>query len=72
LFPRILTLVTARVSKASAACSNVVQATMRGVVASLYRSHGPEGRIASIWPTGAMVLWIAILLGVTLVVNFVS
>ena len=72
LFPRILTHVTARVSKVSAACSNVVQATMRGVVASLYRSHGPEGRIASIWPTGAMVLWIAILLGVTLVVNFVS
>ena len=38
----------------------------------LYHSHGPEGRIARVWPTGAMVLWLAILLGVTLVVNFVS
>ncbi|UYV36146.1 Na(+)/H(+) antiporter subunit D [Rhodobacteraceae bacterium D3-12] len=42
----------------------------------LYRrfqySTGPEGRLAQTWPTGAMVLWIAILLGVTMFVNFVS
>jgi multicomponent Na+:H+ antiporter subunit D len=35
-------------------------------------STGPEGRLAQSWPTGAMVLWIAILLGVTMVVNFLS
>lgn len=42
------------------------------VIAGLYRSHGPEGRMSQVWPTGAMVLWIALLLGVTLIVNFVS
>ena len=35
-------------------------------------STGPEGRLAQSWPTGAMVIWIAILLGVTMMVNFLS
>lgn len=43
-----------------------------GIVAGLYASHGPEGRIARAWPTGSMVLWIAVLLGVTLIVDFLS
>ncbi|NNF25504.1 MAG: hypothetical protein HKN63_11995, partial [Rhodobacteraceae bacterium] len=42
------------------------------VMRGLYRSHGPEGKMAITWPTGSMVLWIAVLLGVTLVVNFAS
>jgi multicomponent Na+:H+ antiporter subunit D len=46
------------------------QATLAAVITRLYDSHGPEGRIAHVWPTGSMVLWIAILLGVTLLVNF--
>jgi multicomponent Na+:H+ antiporter subunit D len=50
----------------------VTDAQVRSVISALYRSHGPEGRIATVWPTGSMVLWIAILLGVTLIVNFVS
>jgi multicomponent Na+:H+ antiporter subunit D len=36
----------------------------------LYKTHGPEGRMARVWPTGAMVLWIAVLLAATLIVNF--
>ncbi len=42
------------------------------IVRRLYASHGPEGRIARAWPTGAMVLSIAVLLGVTLLVEFFS
>lgn len=38
---------------------------------TLHKSHGPEGRMARVWPTGAMVLWIAIILTATLLVNFV-
>lgn len=41
------------------------------LVKTLYRSHGPEGRMARVWPTGAMVLWIAIILTATLLVNFI-
>ena len=41
------------------------------LIKTLHRSHGPEGRMARVWPTGAMVLWIAIILSATLIVNFV-
>ena len=43
-----------------------------GMFHKFQHSTGPEGRLAQTWPTGAMVLWIAILLGVTLVVSFLS
>ncbi len=41
------------------------------LVKTLHNSHGPEGRMARVWPTGAMVLWIAIILSATLIVNFI-
>ena len=42
------------------------------LVKTLHNSHGPEGRMARVWPNGAMVLWIAIILTATLLVNFVK
>jgi multicomponent Na+:H+ antiporter subunit D len=36
--------------------------SVRAVVATLYRHHGPHGKLASTWPTGSMVLWVAVLL----------
>jgi len=35
----------------------------RDAVAALFRHHGPRGLLARTWPTGSMVLWIAVLLG---------
>ncbi|MDU9003948.1 Na(+)/H(+) antiporter subunit D [Sedimentitalea todarodis] len=46
--------------------------TMKGMILHLYNAFGPRGRTSQFWPTGAMVLWIAILLGVTLLVNYAS
>jgi len=43
-----------------------------GIVRKLYNSHGPEGRIARVWPTGAMVLAISVFLGATLIINYFS
>ncbi len=43
-----------------------------GIFRRFQFSTGPEGRLAQSWPTGAMVIWIAILLGVTMMVNFLS
>jgi multicomponent Na+:H+ antiporter subunit D len=40
-------------------------------VDSLYRHHGPQGFLARDWPTGSMVLWVAIMLGVYLLFYFV-
>jgi len=43
---------------------------MNGVIATLSRHHGQEGVLARTWPTGSMVLWIAVLLGVYLVLYY--
>ncbi|MDP2151200.1 MAG: Na(+)/H(+) antiporter subunit D [Parvibaculum sp.] len=40
-------------------------------LSGVYRAHGPQGILARTWPTGSMVLWIAILLGTTLVLTYV-
>ncbi|MEQ8378247.1 Na(+)/H(+) antiporter subunit D [Parvibaculum sp.] len=37
----------------------------------IYRAHGPQGPLARTWPTGSMVLWIAVLLGMTLVLTYI-
>ncbi len=37
------------------------------LVDGLFRHHGPQGALARSWPTGSMVLWVAVLLAVYLV-----
>jgi multicomponent Na+:H+ antiporter subunit D len=44
---------------------------LRGALARIYRHHGPEGVLARTWPTGSMVLWVAILLGAYLVLYYI-
>jgi len=34
------------------------------------RTHGPQGTLARTWPTGSMVLWVAVLLLVYLLLDF--
>jgi multicomponent Na+:H+ antiporter subunit D len=72
LMPRVLGRVSNFVSAVWQVNANLIANGLNGVMRRLYRSHGPEGKIATVWPTGSMVLWLAILLGVTLVVNFAS
>ena len=50
--------------------TGVMSKTIDRTIKRLYRSHGPEGQMARTWPTGAMVLSIAVLLGATLLVSF--
>ncbi len=45
---------------------------LNNVINGLYRSHGPEGRMAGVWPTGSMVIWIAVLLSATLIITFLT
>jgi multicomponent Na+:H+ antiporter subunit D len=35
---------------------------MGAALTRIYRHHGPSGVLARTWPTGSMVLWVAILL----------
>jgi len=72
LFPNIISTVAQAMSKIWSVNGAFWHRTISDVISRLHSSHGPEGRMAQVWPTGSMVLWIAILLGITLIVNFVS
>ncbi len=72
LMPRVIARVARAVSNIWRLLAALLSWQMGRFVLRLYQSHGPEGRMAQVWPTGSMVLWIAILLGVTLVVTFLS
>ncbi len=70
--PGVITLVALGLSRIWQQQTSFWMRKLNLIVGGLYRTHGPEGRMARVWPTGSMVLWIAILLGVTLLVNFFS
>ncbi len=39
-------------------------------VAEVFRHHGPQGVLARSWPTGSTVLWVALLLGIYLLIDY--
>ena len=43
---------------------------IRAFIDGLFRHHGPDGVLARTWPTGSMVLWVAVLLAAYLVFYF--
>ena len=43
---------------------------LRAGLSRIHRHHGPEGILARSWPTGSMVLWVAILLASYLVIYY--
>lgn len=48
----------------------LTEARLDRLLTGVYRAHGPQGALARTWPTGSMVLWIAVLLGVTLMLTY--
>ena len=67
LYRRIAPKVVLGVGGAVARVDHAVRGAALGVVGSVVRGaargHGPRGVLARTWPTGSMVLWVAILLG---------
>ncbi len=47
------------------------RARLKRLIANLFRHHGPQGALSRSWPTGSMVLWIAILLGAYLIFYYI-
>lgn len=47
------------------------QKRINAVIKHIFKHHGPEGVLARSWPTGSMVLWVAVLLGVYLLIYYV-
>ncbi|MEM9717054.1 MAG: Na(+)/H(+) antiporter subunit D [Pseudomonadota bacterium] len=68
--PKAVGWVAAIVSKIWGWFTGWINDTTRDAFNQMMFTHGPEGRIARQWPTGAMVLSIAILLALALLINF--
>jgi multicomponent Na+:H+ antiporter subunit D len=68
--PSVIRVLAAFVAHIYDAILTFLSNRINNTIRRLHRSHGPEGRMARNWPTGAMVLSIALLLGATLLVNF--
>ena len=68
--PRVIGHLSGAVASVWGAITGFWQRRADDIVRRLYHSHGPEGRMARSWPTGAMVVWIAVLLAATLILNF--
>jgi multicomponent Na+:H+ antiporter subunit D len=63
---RLVRGVRSGVGAADRAVRNAVLGAVRGGLRGLAAGHGPQGLLSRTWPTGSMVLWVAILLGVSL------
>jgi len=48
-----------------------VRGRVNAAVDQLYHYTGPKGGLARSWPSGLLAMWIAILLGVTLILNYI-
>ncbi len=66
LGPRIVRTLTAVGRPVDARIRLGVRRRVETVIGALFRYHGPRGILARTWTTGSMALWIAILLGMSL------
>ena len=61
---------TVRTSAAREQKEKQALSAVQRVVDNLYWHHGPQGPLARSWPTGSMVIWVAALLGLSLVLYY--
>ncbi len=47
-----------------------VRDSITRLIDNLYVHHGPRGLLARTWPTGSMVIWVAVLLGLSLLLYY--
>ncbi len=66
LAPRLVQGIGAAVARVDSAVRGAVVGVVRSAVTGAARGHGPRGILARTWPTGSMILWVAVLLGVYL------
>ena len=50
--------------------ARVLRGGNKALMRSVFRHYGPEGTLARTWPTGSMVLWVAVLLAASLVLYY--
>ena len=70
LAPRWVQQTTAASRRAVDATSRAGEGLGRNLMRLVLHHYGPEGTLARAWPTGSMVLWVAVLLGASLVLYY--
>ena len=70
LAPRAVRRVGRLVSRTGDAAARVLRGGNKALMRSVFRHYGPEGTLARTWPTGSMVLWVAVLLAASLVLYY--
>jgi multicomponent Na+:H+ antiporter subunit D len=62
LSPRVWVSFSGFIVELRAGTLDVARSALRRLIVGMARHHGPEGSLARTWPTGSMVLWVAVLL----------
>ncbi len=70
LGPTLIKRVVAWIDHSARLLKEDTKGQLKDFVDGVTRHHGPEGAMARTWPTGATVLWVAILLGAFLIASF--
>ena len=70
LAPRAARRVGWLVSRTGDAATRALRGGNKALMRSVFRHYGPEGTLARTWPTGSMVLWVAVLLAASLLIYF--
>ena len=69
--PRVLARVAGVFGRIWGALAAQVEWSLAAAIALLYRVHGPETGVSRVMRTGAMSIWIVVILSVVLLVNFI-
>ena len=70
LAPKWIRSIVETMKPAQVSLSQVRQKAGKGMMRWILHHYGPEGTLARAWPTGSMVLWVAILLGASLILYY--
>lgn len=70
LLPSLYSVISGAISQVWLAIAGSVKQGMDRTLSALYRLYGPDTGVTKVLPTGFMVVWIAILLALVLVVNY--
>lgn len=70
--PAVLGMVAVAVRGVWGAGVAAIGSVQNAAMGFIRQRSGPEGRLAHVWPTGSMVQWLAIILGVMLVVVYLA
>ncbi|MEZ4414592.1 MAG: Na(+)/H(+) antiporter subunit D [Gemmatimonadota bacterium] len=72
LAPAVVRGIGGAVAAADRSIRTAAVGAVRGVLNRSFRAHGPAGPLARTWPSGSMLLWVAVLLSAILAFYYVG